>query len=373
MRTEQDLRHLLSDIADEVEQQDRLAQHTPTRQVEHGRGRRGTARATRRVRYALAAAVLVIVVAIGYGTATSGHKQPGLLGMPPDQTWVTSVIVPARWTLNNRLLVRGGLETVSVAAPDGQACVVTSGPAKRSPSSLHHSRDAQVNHQPAQIGKGGEPVADLGSSPDAWRVRWTPYKDRWADATCDGDTKAASTGLELAAAVKFGSTGVSVPVSLDELPEGLAANRVSFQHGIDGPAQPPKVMMQLMTGLGPSFEPSLSPSEAKKTGTKTVQAVVEKLSDYAQSPPRTQSKLFTASSRQLADLDGRQVMLMKTTDVASGASQLDLTVMDGGWVLGLSSSDYSADELVAIARSMDPAHPLGQQSKWLPATQALDD
>ena len=43
-----------------------------------------------------------------------------------------------------------------------------------------------------------------------------------------------------------------------------------------------------------------------------------------------------------------------------------LVVVDGDHVLYLNSIDYSANELVEIATSMQLAHPLDEESGWYP-------
>lgn len=363
MRTEEDLRGLFHGIADNISVQDlpelpNLNSPRPTSPATSTKGA-GTRTAV------LAAAALVAVTVTGYAVV-SHHAETGVAGVPSAPIWDSTLNVPPGWQLETRQLLRGGTETIVLtSATDHHRCMAAAGSGQNSPRHLDRIRSAQVSGQAATIGRTG---TDEGpESPPAWRVQWNPSDGRWAEVSCEGDGTSADAGLELAGQLRFGPSGAVIPVSLASLPGDLAANEVTIQGNIYPPSKARRVIIPLISGLGPTPQPSLDPDQAQRIGAKTVLAVVETLADYTAVDPLT-------SSRRLPDIDGRPTWL-RTTHEGPGktATVSDLAVVDNNYVLYLNSSDYTSDELVAIAKSMRPAHHLDQESTWYPIRSALGE
>lgn len=357
MRTEDDLRTLFHDTAAAITLDDLVA--TPPHPDIH---RQASSHSRRRIGILAAAAVIVAAV-LTAAVLARGYSKPGFSGAPSGPTWASSMTVPPGWTLETRTLNRGGTESISLRSPSGISCSATTG-AGTPPVALLLHRTRQVAGHRGEIGpiwgRGG-PDTPLGMGPGQ-HARWEPTKGRWADVTCDNDGSDLTNGLDLAAQLEFGPDNARLPVSLSDLPGGLAVNQVIIQHDMYPSSDAPRVMMPLLTNLGQTPQPSLNPDQAQRGHIKTVLAIVEKRSDYTQG-------VALEESDRIPDINGRTAWL-QTSD-PSQPTVRDLVIADDGYVLWLSSGDYSGEQLIQIARSMQLTHPLGDQTTWRPSLIAL--
>lgn len=358
MRTEDDLRRLFDDTANSI-----TADSVPTLagQDQLLATNRKTL-APRRRTLILAAAGVVAVTVVGYAVVAGHTAANRIAGSPAGPAWTTSLIVPAGWEPEMRSLSRDGTESLGMrpmGGADDEHCGVTV--SLREPSDrLIFPRSVQIGAQTAHIGQ-----VQTDEDPAYSIVRMNPAPDRWVDASCTGDDHDATEATRMAGMLQFGESGVRLPVSLAHLPGGLAANEVYIQNDMYGPGEAPRVMMMLSTGLGPSLQPSLDPETAKTNGIKTVFAAVQSTKDRSPENP-------TEDGVRLPSINGREARLLETKDGPNKSVTVrDLVVVDSDYELLLNSSDYTADELVAIARAMQLGHPLNQEANWYPALAAL--
>ena len=273
MRTEDDLRTLFDDTAEAITAEDLpddlvvvggipvLARITPKR--------RGWAAV-------LVAPTAIVIILTAYAVVVGHRSGPVIIAGPPaGPTWVSTLNIPAGWELDMRHLLRGGTELIALrAVDDDKSCAAWTGPGDRGSRPAAAARPAEVGGHSALVGRTSDDEV-FGSA--AWHVRWSPSPDRWADVTCGGDGETVAAGLDFANVLHLGPTDAVLPVSLADLPYGLAANEVEIQGDIYPRGDAPRVMMTLISGLGPTPRPSLDPDEAERTGAKSVDAVVETL------------------------------------------------------------------------------------------------
>lgn len=365
MRTEEDLRQLFRDTGDAITTAD--LSYPAISVAEERQGRPRTSAGRRRLVAALAvgtAAAVIATVVVAARTPTS----PGVAGTPNRPIWASALNAPSGWQLENRHLVRGGGESITLYSVDHGTCDATTGLGE-APGALEPTRTVTVGDHEAQVGRMQTwQSTDLPLGAGAgWHVRWTSAAQRWVDVRCEQDDSTVAGGLALAGRLQLGGAGATLPVILSDLPDGLAANEIIVQHDIYPHGDAPRVMMPLITGLGATTQPSLEPDQAKQSGTKTVLAIVEKRTDFSEVYPLKSSGRMSAE--RIADINGYPAWL-RTTKEGTGTTR-DLVVVDHDQVLWLSTGDYTSAELIDIAGSMGLAPRLQQESTWYPVPTAL--